>query len=201
MVAATNRVFTRIPGTDHPSLDGQIYVRSGYDVLAPGLAAAGWKNVTANNVPGQKNRTFAHTPYMYSHAERGGPMATYLVSASARPKFKLWMKTSVKKIVRKGGHATAVELEAFLDGGYTGTVNLTPVTGRVIVSAGAFGTAKLLLRSGIGPADQLAVVKGSTDGPSMLDSTEWINLPVGYNLDDHLNVSVSAYFPTFTNMT
>jgi len=198
MVAATNRVFTRIPGTDHPSLDGQIYVRSGYDVLAPGLAAAGWKNVTANNVPEQKNRTFAHTPYMYSHAERGGPMATYLVSATARPKFKLWMKTSVKKIVRKGGHASAIELEAFLDGGYTGTVNLTPVTGRVIVSAGAFGTAKLLMRSGIGPADQLAVVKASTDGPTMINSSEWITLPVGYNLDDHLNTDMIIGHPNIS---
>lgn len=147
MIAPTNRVFARIPGTDHPSADGKIYLLSGYNVLAGGLAAAGWKNVTANNVPGEKNRTFAYTPYMYSHGERGGPMATYLVTASQRPKFKLWLKTSVKRIVRSGGHATSVVLEAFLDGGYSGTVNLTPITGRVIVSAGAFGSAKLLFRS------------------------------------------------------
>lgn len=74
-------------------------------------------------------------------------MATYLVTASQRPKFKLWLKTSVKKIIRTGGHATAVELEGFLDGGYSGIVNLTAITGRVIVSAGAFGSAKLLMRS------------------------------------------------------
>ena len=187
---ATNKVFSRIPGTDHPSLDGKIYISTGYDTLSNSLAQSGWKSVVANDVPGQKNRTFAHTPYMYSHGERGGPMATYLVSATARPKFKLWLKTSVTKIIRTGGHATGVQLEAFLDGGYTGTVNLTPGTGRVIVSAGAFGTAKLLMRSGIGPTDQLNIVKASTDSTAMINATQWINLPVGYNLDDHLNVSL-----------
>jgi len=190
MVAATNKVFSRIPGTDHPSLDGKIYISTGYDTLSNSLAQSGWKSVTANNVPEQKNRTFAHTPYMYSHGERGGPMATYLVSATARPKFKLWLKTSVTKIIRTGGHATGVQVEAFLDGGYTGTVNLTPGTGRVIVSAGAFGTAKLLMRSGIGPTDQLNIVQASADKTTMINSTQWINLPVGYNLDDHLNVSL-----------
>lgn len=159
--------------------------------------------MTANNVPDEKNRTFSHTPYMYSHGERGGPMGTYLVTASQRKNFKLWMKTSVKRIIRTGGHATGVELEAFLDGGYSGVVNLTSITGRVVVSAGAFGTPKLLMRSklssdalrsgshqigGIGPTDQLKVVQSSTDGPTMINETEWINLPVGYNLDDHLNV-------------
>lgn len=97
MVAATNRVFSRIPGTNHPSLDGKLYLHSGYGIVAPGLANAGWSNVTANNVPDEKNRTFSHTPYMYSHGERGSPMGTYLVTASQRKNFKLWMKTSVRR--------------------------------------------------------------------------------------------------------
>lgn len=41
---------------------------------------------------------------------------------------------------------------------------------------------------GIGPTDQLQVVKGSSDGPTMVNSSDWITLPVGYNLDDHTNV-------------
>lgn len=44
---------------------------------------------------------------------------------------------------------------------------------------------------GIGPTDQLQVVAGSSDGPTMINSTDWITLPVGYNLDDHVNVRVS----------
>jgi cellobiose dehydrogenase (acceptor) len=49
------------------------------------------------------------------------------------------------------------------------------------------------MRSGIGPTDQLEVVKASAlDGATMIGNDSWINLPVGYNLDDHLNVSSST---------
>jgi cellobiose dehydrogenase (acceptor) len=147
MAAAVGRVFTRIPGTDHPSLDGQLYLQTGFDVVSEGLAKAGWTSVTANNVPSQKNWTYAHTPYMYSNGERGGPMATYLETASARSNFNLWLNTSVERIVRIAGHATGLEVIATDNGGYNGTIQLTPTTGRVIVSAGAFGTTKLLFRS------------------------------------------------------
>ena len=45
---------------------------------------------------------------------------------------------------------------------------------------------------GIGPADQLAVVnRTAIDGPTMISSDQWIELPVGYNLNDHVNVSSS----------
>lgn len=147
MATPAQRVFTRIPGTDHPSKDGQLYIQSGYNIVGPGLAKAGWTNVTANNVPGEKNRTFAHTPYMYINAERGGPMATYLVTANARSNFHMWLNTSVERINRIGGHATSLNVIATSNGGHAGTVPLTPITGRVIVAGGAFGTPKLLFRS------------------------------------------------------
>lgn len=199
MAPATSRVFSRIPGTDHPSMDGQLYLQQGFDVISSGLEAAGWTSVTANDVPDQKNHTYAHTAYMYSNGERGGPMATYLVTASARSNFKLWTGTSVRRVIRQGGHVTGVEVEAFLDGGYSGVVNLTSVTGRVVLSAGTFGTAKLLMRSGIGPADQLAVVAGSAaDGATMIGNQSWIELPVGYNLDDHVNTDTVVEHPNVT---
>lgn len=74
-------------------------------------------------------------------------MATYLVTANARSNFKLWTGTAVKRVIRTGGHVTGVEVEAYRDGGYVGVVNVTPGSGRVILSAGTFGSAKLLLRS------------------------------------------------------
>jgi cellobiose dehydrogenase (acceptor) len=147
MTTATSRVFSRIPGTDHPSKDGQLYLQSGYNVVSQGLSKAGWANVTANNVPSQKNRTFAHTPYMYINAERGGPMATYLVTANGRSNFHMWLNTSVERINRISGHATNLTVVATNNGGHSGVVPLTPVTGRVILAAGAFGTPKLLFRS------------------------------------------------------
>lgn len=74
-------------------------------------------------------------------------MATYLVDAAARSNFKMWLNTSADRIVRTGGHATGLQVSATENGGHAGTINLTPITGRVIVSAGAFGTPKLLFRS------------------------------------------------------
>lgn len=188
MKPAIDRVFSRIPGSDKPSMDGKRYYQEGFNVLAGGLKKAGWNEVTANDVPNQKNRTFAHSPFMFSGGERGGPLATYLVSAGRRSNFRLWLNTSVKRVIRQGGHVTGVEVEAFRDGGFKGVVDLTSITGRVILSAGTFGSAKVLMRSGIGPKDQLDIVKASADGPTMIGSEDWINLPVGFNLDDHLNV-------------
>jgi len=147
MVAATERVFAKIPGTVHPSSDGQIYLKSGYNIINQGLKNAKWTNVTANDVPGSKNQTYGDTAYMYSYGERGGPLATYLVDAAARSNFHLWLNTSVERVVRTGGHATGLDVVPYHSGGYSGRVNLTPVTGRVIISAGSFGTPKLLFRS------------------------------------------------------
>ncbi|KAI5919802.1 cellobiose dehydrogenase [Camillea tinctor] len=195
MVGATSRVFSRIPGTDTPSQDGQRYLQQGFNVLSGGLAAGGWTEITANDSPDEKNHTFSHTPFMFSNGERGGPMATYLVSASERDNFKLWTNTAVKRVVRTDGHITGVEVEAFQEGGYTGVVNVTADIGRVILSAGTFGSAKILLRSGIGPADQLEVVQSSTDGPTMISNDSWINLPVGYNLEDHTNTDTVITHP------
>lgn len=210
MSFAEDRAFARIPGTDNPSLDGVLYQREGFDILSKGFAQAGWQEVTPNKQPTAKNHTYGRTTYMFDHGERGGPLATYLQTALKRPNFSLYLNTAVKRVIRDDAHATGVELECNGDGGYAGKVNLTPNTGRVILSAGTFGSAKLLLRStnpsrvkmqdhfnsanhlnagGIGPADQLSIVASSTDGPTMIAKESWINLPVGSNLVDHLNVS------------
>ncbi|KAH9900088.1 cellobiose dehydrogenase [Xylariomycetidae sp. FL2044] len=196
MKAATARAFTRIPGTSRPSLDGKLYMRQGFDVLSSGLAQGGFKGLSSpNDVPGEKNRTFGPAVYMYEGGERGGPLATYLVTAAKRDNFELWLNTPVRRALREGGHITGVELDCTVEGGGYGTVSVTPETGRVIVSAGTFGSAKFLMRSGIGPADQLEIVAGSTDGPNMIGNDSWINLPVGYNLVDHVNTDTYITHP------
>lgn len=79
---ATSQVFSRIPETDHSSMDGKRSLQDGFNLIRNDLSASGWKEVTANDVPAEKNRTFAHTPHMFSGGERGGPPATYIVSAN-----------------------------------------------------------------------------------------------------------------------
>jgi len=184
--ASTDAVFKRIPGTDTPSQDGKRYKQEGFEVLATAFRADGWKEVSANSVPEQKNRVFSHSPFMYENGQRQGPLGTYLVSARNRGNFKLLMNTSVRRVVRDGKKATGVELEK----GTCGTIKLNP-GGRVILSAGTFGTSKLLFRSGIGPKEQLNVVKNSVqDGSTFINETQWINLPVGQNLNDHVNTDL-----------
>ena len=139
-------MFNRIPGSWHPSQDGKLYRQEGFDVLASGLAKSGWDFVVATDAPTKKNHTYAHTHFMFAGGERNGPLATYLVSASGRSNFDLWTNTAVRRAVRTGGKVTGVELECLSNGGLSGTINVNP-KGGVIFSAGAFGSAKLLLRS------------------------------------------------------
>lgn len=193
MEAAVARVFDRVPYTDVPSTDGILYKTEGYDVVAGALAASGWKNVTADEVPAEKNFTFSRANEMFIHGERGGPMATYLVTASERDNFQLVTNTTVTRLVRDGSGITGVEIDAFLKGGQCGTVNVT-AGGKVILSAGAFNTPKILFRSGIGPSDQLTIVQ-KAEPDDMIAKDQWIDLPVGYNLDDHVNTDIVITHP------
>jgi cellobiose dehydrogenase (acceptor) len=197
---AIDRVFKRIPGTDTPSMDGKRYKQEGFDVLSGALGADGWKSVVANDQQNQKNRTYSHSPFMYKNGQRHGPLGSYMVTALERKNFKLWTSTMARRIVRTGGKATGVELESGVGGtGYCGTVNLNP-GGRVILAGGAFGSSKVLFRSGIGPKDQLNVVKNSAiDGPTFIKESDWINLPVGQNLNDHVNTDLVIKHPNISN--
>ncbi|OAG04148.1 cellobiose dehydrogenase [Paraphaeosphaeria sporulosa] len=198
MAKSTEKVFQRIPGTTIPSTDGKLYLQQGFDRVSKGLDVAGFKQLNKpNDYPDQKNFTYGHPEFFIEHAERQGPLRTYLETASARTdKFTLWTNTNARRVVRTKGHVTGVELECKNGAGHSGTVNVTPGTGRVIVSAGTMGSAKLLFRSGIGPTDQLNVVKSSsTDGATMISQDQWINLPVGYNLDDHVGTDIQISHP------
>ncbi|KAM7182813.1 cellobiose dehydrogenase [Rhypophila sp. PSN 637] len=196
MKTAVDKVFTRLPGTMYPSRDGKLYLPQGYNMLSAGLTQGGWKSIDANVQNDQRNRTFSHTIYYFADGERHGPLATYLVTANARKNFAFWTGAGVKRVVRTGSKVTGVEVEC---GGSSGVINLTPNTGRVVVSAGTFGSAKILWRSGIGPTDVLNTVKSSSDGSSMISSDQWINLPVGYNLYDHVGTDLEVAHSSVVN--
>ena len=97
--------------------------------------------------------TYGHSTFFIEHAERHGPLRTYLETAATRPKFTLWTNTMARRVVRTGGRITGVQLDCRNGAGHNGTVNVTPGTGRVIVSAGTMGTAKVLFRSGSRPTE------------------------------------------------
>ncbi|KAA8893690.1 cellobiose dehydrogenase-like protein [Sphaerosporella brunnea] len=201
MKDSTRAMFSRIPGTDTPSMDGKRYLQEVYQVVGGAVKNAGWTELTTgiNNNANSKCKTFGHSPFMYSNGERGGPLATYLSTASARSNFKLQMNTMVRRIIRSGGTASGVEVYATNTTGVTGIYNLKP-NGKLILSAGTWGTAKILFRSGIGPPDMLQIVQNSAlDGPTMIDSSQWILSPVGYNVVDHTNTDLVFSHPAIVD--
>lgn len=73
------------------------------------------------------------------------------MAAAKRKDFHLWTNTNVRRLIREGGQITGVEVECTKGGavgpGYSGIIKLKPQSGRVVLSAGTFGTAKVLMRS------------------------------------------------------
>lgn len=102
-------------------------------------------------------------------------------------------------MIRTGSTVTGVEVLATNDGGQTGIYTVTENAGKVVLSAGTFGSAKIMMRSGIGPQDSLEIVKASaTDGNTMIAEDDWIILPIGYNVMDHANTDMVASHSNIT---
>lgn len=100
--------------------------------------------------------------------------------------------TMALSVVRDGGKITGVKTNN-RNLGPDGVIPLTS-KGRVILSAGTFGTARLLFRSGIGPSEQLQIVEANPDAAKDLpDRSDYINLPVGHNIMDHPSINVSSF--------
>ncbi|MGX1809212.1 GMC family oxidoreductase [Nocardia sp. NPDC055321] len=88
--------------------------------------------------------------------------------------------TQVTRIVIENGRATGVEYRTARG------LHTLRADREIIVSAGTFGSAQLLMLSGIGPADHLRA----------FDIEVAADLPVGDNLHDHLFVPMSFAMPT-----
>ena len=103
----------------------------------------------------------------------------YITNAD-RPTLQVQPLVHVLKIVIENGRATGVEV---LD--KKGVKRTIRAGKEVILSAGVFGSAQLLMLSGVGPADHLA-----EHGIDVV-----ADLPVGENLHDHLFVPTTWIMP------
>lgn len=116
----------------------------------------------------------------YQTTTRGGERAstaqTYLKAVSGNPRLKIVTDALVQRVVTSQGRATGV---VYAKGG---TTIEAAAAREVVVSAGAIGSPKVLLLSGIGPAADL----------HQLGIAPVADLPVGRNYHDHLHVSVNA---------
>lgn len=116
-------------------------------------------------------------------ARRSSTAAAYLAPATKRPNLRIVSHATAERVVFEDGRAVAVEAWV------KGRLERFEAAGEVVLCAGALGTPPLLMRSGIGPAAQLA-----THGIAVLaDRAE-----VGRNLQEHPTVSINKFVSVAT---
>lgn len=88
--------------------------------------------------------------YTQSDGERSSTASGYLRPARSRENLRVWSRTRVDRVAFDGNRATTVHCRGPQD------EPLVAKAGReVILSAGALGSPKILMLSGVGPADEL----------------------------------------------
>lgn len=112
------------------------------------------------------------------NARRSSAATGYLKPAATRPNLSVETGVQVLRVVVEQGRAVGVEVAA----GNGGT-HIHRADREVIISSGAIGSPRLLMLSGIGPADHLQ----SVGVPVVHDLAG-----VGGNLQDHLDLFVIA---------
>ncbi|KAJ7864972.1 cellobiose dehydrogenase [Mycena olivaceomarginata] len=172
----TNALKARLPPTDAPSTDGKRYLEEVSNVVAKLLIPQGYRNVTINNVPDDKDHIYGYSAYDFIKGKRGGPVATYLQTSLARKNFQLKLNTYVWNVIRNGSQITGVK------------TNDTGVPD---------GIYPLKTRRGIGPTDMINLVKGDpVAGPLLPPQAQWINLPVGFNVSDNPSINLVFTHPS-----
>ncbi|MGK2854183.1 MAG: mycofactocin dehydrogenase MftG [Microbacteriaceae bacterium] len=116
-------------------------------------------------------------PLNVADGTRVGPGAAFLQPALSRPNLRLHPGTRVQRVRFSGTRAVGVDAV-----GPSGPVQYA--ADRVVLSAGAIGTAHLLMVSGCGPADVLSaagvpVLADLSVGARFSDHPEWV-LPVDW---------------------
>ncbi|KAF7341559.1 Carbohydrate-binding module 1 protein [Mycena sanguinolenta] len=216
----TAKVSARLPSTDHPSTDGLRYLEQSSTVMGQLLNSQGYTQTTINNNPNAKEHVYGFSSYdvrpsstppssRLSPRSNETRRSTSAASAPAQsrptskplshvpPLVTLKLYTPATAVVRTGGTVTGVQTND-TSLGPNGIAPLNP-GGRVILSAGAFGTSRILYQSGIGPSDMLEVVQNSGNAEAKKQfppQGEWIELPVGYNVSDNPGVTLVFTHPS-----
>ena len=126
---------------------------------------------------GKVQRGIGYYQLTQKDARRSSASDAFLKPARARPNLTVMIGAAATRIVVENGRATGVEIRT---AGGTRTVRAER---EVLVTSGAIGSPRLLLLSGIGPADHLRAV-----GVDVVH-----DLPgVGENLQDHVDLCVIA---------
>jgi choline dehydrogenase-like flavoprotein len=113
------------------------------------------------------------------NARRSSASIGFIEPVRHRPNLTIKLQSQALRVLVEGGRATGVEVVS----GSSRTPSVVRASREVIVSSGAIGSPKLLMQSGIGPADHLRSV-----GVDVVHDLAG----VGSNLQDHLDLFVIA---------
>ncbi|KAK4507167.1 hypothetical protein PRZ48_000901 [Zasmidium cellare] len=202
---AYERVESLNPGTTTPSGNGERYdyEPGAFGLFSSLLGSEGWSHVDAIEQPNEKHLAYSYPPQNVAAGEgiRAGPPHVYFSLALENENFSHQLNANVTRVIRNGGLVSGVEVENE-DGSYS-TIGLNE-GGKVILTAGVFGTSRLLFNSGIGPIDQIETVANGTTGITVPARKDWIELPVGERIKDHPIVTLlvdtnSSDFTFFNN--
>ncbi|TMW65390.1 hypothetical protein Poli38472_008032 [Pythium oligandrum] len=176
--------------TDAPSADGKYYLQEAYNIVANAFKKIGYNEKTINDPAARnaKSQTFGHAPYTIKNGLRDTPAKAFWNLMKTRSNVKLVTSAMVSYIRQYQGKATAVVYNTNVE------VPLT-ARGAVIMAAGALGTPKVLIQSGVGPQDQINLLNLRGDFPGVKNGGWVINNNVGKNLFDTNVVFASFSHP------
>ncbi len=131
---------------------------------------------TGFNGPTQRGVGFYQ--FMNRHGKRSSAAYAYVEPLKNDPRLEVRLQSAVQRIILEKDRAVGVEYKD-----KSGTLHTVHCRGEIILSAGALVTPKILMLSGIGPADHLA----ETGIDCLVESPG-----VGQNLIDHPEVPITA---------
>ncbi|XP_014234417.1 glucose dehydrogenase [FAD, quinone]-like [Trichogramma pretiosum] len=158
---------------------------------------------------GRKQTGFSYVQTNQVNGERLSSNRAYLHSARARPNLKLSMHSHVNKILIDPSTKRAYGVELTKHDLGTPTTTLKVIARKeVILCAGAIGTPKLLMLSGIGPAEHLKshripVLKDARVGKNLMDHIAYggltflVNDTVSLDIRSALQVTRDEAFPEY----
>ncbi|KAH8663890.1 cellobiose dehydrogenase [Ilyonectria robusta] len=178
---AAARLYARNPGTTSPSHDGKYYDNEVTDLMRRWFEENGWTYADGIESPDDKLQSFGPPSVNIANGLRSGPIHTYLPLAQAKSSFKLELNTVVIRVLRDGATMTGVEIE----NAQGRQIIKLKAGGSVLLAAGVMSTPRVLFNSGIGPSEQIEIVRAGTTRVTLPDESQWINLPVGLDVKDH----------------
>ena len=127
---------------------------------------------------GRSQRGVGYFQFTYDQGQRISAAYAFIDPLKGNPNLTVRLRSQVKRVLVEGGRAVGVEYRD-----KSGKEARARAEGEILLSAGALITPKILMLSGLGPADHLK--------SHNIEVVE--NLPgVGQNLKDHPDVSVVA---------